>query len=282
MNPMPHTPPPDGIRLFKREPIASGFAHLDTLLGGGLRKGELTILGARPTQGKTSLALQIASCVALKAKQAVLLFSSEHSRHAVMERLIVYQAQLNPADIHSGFFPRGRGHSLTAASVRFAGAPRYIVDVPKPSTLDVRGHSEQLVKSLQRKRKTLGLVIIDQLQLLKGPSHVSFPTRREEVAEILKNLKELATEFNVAVLLLSQLPFPPGGHSRDRAPRQRDLERAGVTDHFDNAILLYRKRVCRSDPALDTQAWLFVARRPIRTFRQCGIRFDPDTSIFSS
>jgi replicative DNA helicase len=261
----------------KENVVGTGFAQLDKLLGGGIRKGELTILGARPAQGKTALALQIASCVVLNAGESVLFFSSQLSRHTVMQRLIAYRANINPADVISGFFDRGKWPALTDAAARFADAPLYIVDGHNPSAHYVREITEGLVKMLRKEKKRLGLVIIDQLHLRRDSS-----IRRDRVCEILGALKRLATDFNAAVLLLSQLPFRPERNIRDRTPGLGDLERAGVTDHFDSAILLYRQCVYRRcDESLKTHARLFVARRPIRSFRQCDIRFYPETSIFS-
>ena len=266
---------------MKQETLSSGFKTLDKLLGGGLHKKELTILGARPAQGKTSLSLQIASRVALRAHEAVLLFSSELSRHAVMGRMIAYEAHLNPADARSGLFNGEQWRALTEAAVRLSEAPLHIIDVPEPSTPTVRSITGQLISDLRHKRRSLGLVIIDQLHLLNGPSNAKVPARRGEVAGILKDLRGLASEFNVAMLLLSQLPGRPKRHSRNFTPTNTDLERAGVTDYFDRAILLYRERAYRPDPALDMRAKLFVARGPAGPLRECEIQFDPATSIFS-
>lgn len=253
-----------------RNLIRTGFVPLDKILGGGLCKGELTVLCSRFTPAMTALSLGISSHAALKARQPVVLFSSKLSRHAVMERLIAHQVQLNPADLHSGYFNPTKWPALKRASARFSDAPLYIAYSPNQAVSDVLGISAHLSQAIRPPKQPLCLLIIDHLQTLRGPSNVRVPDRRNEVALILKDLKWLATQFKVAVLLLSRLAGRPRSHAWSFSQTAVDLEESGITDHFDNAILLHRDHAGRSR----TRARLFVSRRPLQTFRHCDIRFE--------
>ena len=257
--------------------VRTGFATLDNILGGGLRRGELTILGASEARGKTSLSLRIVSHVVLAAKQPVLIFSLKLSRHAVMERLIAYRVRLNPADIHSGHFDQKKWPALKRAATLYSKAPLYIVDRKKKNVSDVLKISARLSKAIRSFKMSLGLVIIDRLQLLRGAANVRYPNRQSEVDDTLRDLNSLASQFNIGVLLLSRLPGQPRSDTWSSSQITVGLNDSGITeDHFDNAILVHRGDADHSRK----KARLFVSRRPIRGLRHCDVRFDPSTGLF--
>ena len=147
--------------------VPSGLRVLDKKTA-GFQKSDLILIAARPSQGKTALALNIASHVALEEKLPVLLFSLEMSRHAIMQRFISSEARVNLMSIRTGFFQPKDWTRLTNAAARFSEAPLHVVDMSSLSVLGVRSISRQLAAKLKREGKKLALVVIDYLQLMRG------------------------------------------------------------------------------------------------------------------
>ncbi|OGR82551.1 MAG: replicative DNA helicase, partial [Elusimicrobia bacterium RIFCSPHIGHO2_02_FULL_57_9] len=208
--------------------VASGLKEFDRLTA-GFQKSDLILIAARPSQGKTALALNIAANVVLSDDpQPVLVFSMEMSRHAIMERLIASEARVNLQQVRNGFFPRSRWTDLTNSAARFSEAPLYIVDSPGLSVLAIRSISRQLASELRRKGKNLSLVIVDYLQLIRGSSFRA-ESRQQEVSEISRGLKFLARDLNIPVVALSQLSRRPEEKGRvDGRPQLSDLRESGA------------------------------------------------------
>ncbi len=233
--------------------ISSGLRDFDRLTT-GFQKSDLILIAARPSQGKTALALNIASNVVLsKEPKSVLFFSMEMSKHAIMERMIAAEAGVDLQKVKTGFFPREKWTDLTNAAARFSESPLYVVDTPGLSVLNVRSMARQLAVDLRRKGKSLDLLILDYLQLMRGSSS-RMESRQQEVSEISRGLKYLARDLNIPVIALSQLSRRPEEKGRsDSRPQLSDLRESGALEQdADLVAFIYREAYYKqNDPSVD-------------------------------
>lgn len=206
--------------------VTTGFTQLDSLLG-GLQKSDLVILAARPSIGKTSLALDIARNVALKTKQPVGIFSLEMSKEQLVDRLLVSQADIDLWKMRTGRLKddddfQRIGHAMGM----LAEAPIFIDDSGSANIMEIRTKARRL----QSEHKALGLIVIDYLQLMESRGSEN---RTQEVSEITRGLKSIARELNVPVLALSQLsrsveqerpPIPKLAHLRESGSIEQDAD----------------------------------------------------------
>jgi replicative DNA helicase len=244
--------------------ISSGLKSLDNMTS-GFQKSDLILLAARPSQGKTALAMNIAANIVLADKPApVLVFSMEMSRHAIMQRFIAAEARVNLRNIKDGFFPREKWTDLTNAAARFSDAPLFVVDTPGLSVLGVRSLARQVAAEQRRKGKELGAIVIDYLQLMRGSSFKT-ESRQQEVSEISRGLKFLARDLNVPVIALSQLSRRTEEKGRaDARPQLTDLRETGALEQdADLVMFIYRESYYKpNDPSVDdTKAEIIIAKQ---------------------
>ncbi|MEK7858781.1 MAG: replicative DNA helicase [Elusimicrobiota bacterium] len=262
--------------------VPSGLRTLDSLTT-GFQKSDLILIAARPSQGKTALALNIASHVALDVKKPVLFFSLEMSKHAIMQRLISSVAVVNLREVRTGFFRREKWTDLTNAAARFSEAPLYVVDTPGLSVLTVRSLSRQLSSKLKHEGKELGLVVIDYLQLMRGASRSE--NRQQEVSEISRGLKYLARDLDVPVIALSQLSRRTEEKGRvDTRPQLSDLRESGALEQdADLVAFIYRESYYkRNDPSLEGKAEIIVAKQRQGPTGVCNVAFDARITRFGN
>lgn len=198
--------------------ISTGFAALDNKLG-GLQKSDLVILAARPSMGKTSLALDIARHVAVKGKVPVGVISLEMSKDQLVDRLLCAEANVDLWKMRTGKLTNDQDFtSIGHAMGQLAEAPIYIDDSPSANIMEIRTKARRL-----QMEHGLGLLVLDYLQLMEGRSSNS-DNRVQEISEISRALKGLARELNIPVLALSQLsravemqqpPIPRLSHLRE-------------------------------------------------------------------
>ncbi|MFA6029721.1 MAG: replicative DNA helicase [Elusimicrobiota bacterium] len=244
--------------------VPTGLTKLDQMTS-GLQKGDLILIAARPSQGKTALALNIAANVVLNAKKArpVAFFSLEMSKHAIMTRLIASEARVDVFKVRGGFFPRDRWTDLTNAAARLSEAPLYIDDSNASTVLQVRTRARRLASELHSKGKELGMVMIDYLQLMHGSSRRT-ENRQQEVSEISRGLKQLARDLNVPVVALSQLSRRTEEKGRvDARPQLSDLRESGALEQDADVVgMIYREGYYkRDDPTLEHKAELIIAKQ---------------------
>ncbi len=244
--------------------IASGLKALDNMTS-GFQKSDLILLAARPSQGKTALAMNIAANIVLADKpMPVLVFSMEMSRHAIMQRFIAAEARVNLRNIKDGFFPREKWTDLTNAAARFSDAPLFVVDTPGLSVLGVRSLARQVAAEQRRKGKELGAIVIDYLQLMRGSSFRS-ESRQQEVSEISRGLKFLARDLNLPVIALSQLSRRTEEKGRtDARPQLSDLRESGALEQdADLVMFIYREAYYKpNDPSVDdSKAEVIIAKQ---------------------
>jgi replicative DNA helicase len=268
--------------------VPTGFKRIDKMTA-GLQRGDLILLAARPSQGKTALALNIAANVALKDPAIpVAVFSMEMSRSSIMTRLISSEARVNQQDVRTGYFKRSSWTDLTNAAARISEAPLFIDDGTSLSVLEVRSRSRRLANELRSEGKELGLIVIDYLQLMRGSSRRS-ESRQQEVSEISRGLKALARDMNLPVIALSQLSRRPEDKGRsDSRPQLSDLRESGALEQdADVVAFIYREGYYkRDDPSVQNKAELIISKQrngPVGTvelvFRHELTRFENATDV---
>jgi replicative DNA helicase len=210
----------------------AGFDDLDDITG-GFQPGNLIILAARPSMGKSALMANFAEHAALEGDRAVALFSLEMSEGELAQRFIASQASIKGDDLRKGKVAPSRWPKILQASNRLAQSPLYIDDSSDLSVLDVRAKSRRLA---QQHADGLGLILIDYLQLMR--SHTSADNRVEAIGQISRGLKTLARELDVPVVALSQL---------NRGVEQRTDKRPVLSDLRESGCLAGETRVYLPD-----------------------------------
>ncbi|PIR15771.1 MAG: replicative DNA helicase, partial [Elusimicrobia bacterium CG11_big_fil_rev_8_21_14_0_20_64_6] len=242
---------PTGLRAFDK--MTTGF-----------QKSDLILIAARPSQGKTAIALNMVAHAVLEKSLPVLFFSLEMNRHAIMQRFIASEAKVNLKDIRTGYFKRDRWQDLTGAAARFSEAPLFINDNPGMTVFNVRAISRQLMTRLRQEKKELGMVVIDYLQLLRSGVGGRNENRQQEVSEISRGLKQLARELNVPVIALSQLSRASEDKSRlDNRPKLSDLRESGSLEQdADVVAMIHREGYYKpNDPTLENKAEIIIAKQ---------------------
>jgi replicative DNA helicase len=216
--------------------IPSGLGQLDLLLG-GFQPSDLIILAARPSVGKTSLALNIAQHAAVREGKKVAVFSLEMSREQLALRLLSAESGINPRPLQTGFVDETDWSKIAQVMNDMHNAPLWIDDQPGLSGMELRTKARRL----EAEQKGLDLVIVDYLQLMQASTPSRDANRVQEVSEISRGLKELARELKVPVIALSQLSR--GVEQRGTAePRLSDLRESGSLEQDADVVLfLYRE-----------------------------------------
>ena len=219
--------------------VPTGFTRMDNLTS-GLQNSDLIILAARPSMGKTALALNIARNAAVSEDIPVAVFSIEMSKEQLSMRLLCAEARIDSSRLRSGFFSKEDWVNLTHAAGVLSEAPIFIDDSPDITALEIRAKARRL-----KMDKGLGLIIIDYLQLMQGRRNAE---RRDlEISEISRSLKALAKEINVPVMALSQLNRKLE-ERHDKRPQLSDLRESGALEQdADVVAFIYRDEVYNKD-----------------------------------
>lgn len=221
--------------------ISTGFTKLDEMTG-GLHEGELLILAARPSMGKTAFAMNIASHVATKLNQKVAIFSLEMSGESLLTRMLCAQAYVDSQRFRMGYLNADERRKLAQASQKLVEAPLFIDDTAGVHLMDM--HAK--LRRLQGNDGKLGLVIVDYLQLMSGRGR--FENRNQEVSTISRGLKLLAKELKVPMLVLSQLSRAPETRVGDHRPQLSDLRESGsIEQDADLVAFIFREEVYKRD-----------------------------------
>jgi replicative DNA helicase len=227
--------------------IPSGLSHLDALLG-GFQPSDLIILAARPSVGKTSLALNIAQHAAVREAKKVAVFSLEMSKEQLALRLLSAETGINPRPLQTGFVDETDWSKIAQVMNAMAGAPMWIDDSPVLSVMELRTKARRL----EAEQHGLDLVIVDYLQLMQASTPSRDGNRVQEVSEISRGLKQLARELKVPVIALSQLSRLVE-HRGSAEPRLSDLRESGsIEQDSDVVIFLYREAESTPDSDVET------------------------------
>jgi replicative DNA helicase len=211
--------------------IPTGYVELDKLTS-GLQPSELLILAARPSQGKTAMALNLAENIAIRGGQPVAFFSLEMSKESLLQRLVASVAQIDAHKFRTGHLNRNDWAGMTEALGVISNAPLWVDDAGSISVLEIGAKARRL-----KRDKGLSLLIVDYMQLITARGR--FGNRQEEVASISRGLKGLAKELQIPVLVLSQLTRAP--ERDERGPQLSDLRESGAIEQdADVVMFIYR------------------------------------------
>jgi len=237
LNPILHDTFENIERLHERSSsvtgVPSGFSKLDEMTA-GFQKGDLIIVAARPSMGKTAFCLNIARHAAIEGKVGVGIFSLEMASHQLAQRMLCSEARVDSHLMRTGRLPSDAWSNLSVAVGSLAQAPIYIDETPALSVTEMRSRSRRLMSE----HDNLGLLVVDYLQLMRGPSGVE--SRQQEISTISRQLKALAKEMNVPIIALSQLSRAVETRT-DGRPQLSDLRESGAIEQdADMVIFIYR------------------------------------------
>ena len=213
--------------------LATGYASLDNETA-GLQPSELIILAARPSMGKTALALNIAENVALRQREPVAIFSLEMSKESLLLRLLSSQARVDAHKFRTGHLNRTDWSKVTASLAELGEAPIWIDDSASSTVLEMGAKARRL-----KRDRGLALVIVDYIQLVVPTLNRRSSNRQEEVSSISRALKALAKELKVPVLVLSQLTRAP--EREERKPQLADLRESGAIEQDADMVLFINR-----------------------------------------
>ncbi len=215
--------------------VDTGFADLNDQMS-GFQKGDLIILAARPSVGKTAFALTMARNAAVEAGVGMAIFSLEMSKMQLAQRLLSVETKVDLHKLRTGRLRDEDWMNLTHNIERLARAPIYIDDTPGISVLEARAKARRL-----QREHGVGMVIIDYLQLMSG--HIRTQSREQEISHISRGLKAMAKELDVPVLALSQLSRAVESRT-DKRPQLSDLRESGSLEQdADVVMFIYRPEI---------------------------------------
>ena len=243
--------------LYGRQEVTTGvathFRDLDRYTA-GFQNSDLIILAARPSMGKTALALNIAYNVAHYSQAPVAVFSLEMSKEQLVRRLLSAIGRIDASRLRRAFLTSEQWTTLQEAAGQLMDCPILIDDTPAVTALEVRAKCRRL-----KRDKKLGLVLIDYLQLMRGRSDIS--SREQEISEISRSLKALAKELQIPVVALSQLNRRVEERPNKR-PQLSDLRESGAIEQDADVILfIYRDEVYRKDTPDKGKAEIIIGKQ---------------------
>jgi replicative DNA helicase len=212
--------------------IPTGLIELDKM-SSGFQNAELVILAARPSVGKTALALNLASHISIKENIPVLFFSLEMHWESLIFRLLSAESRIDGNRIRSGYIKEDEWVGLTSAVSRLTEAPFYIDASPAMTIFELRAKARRM-----KKKYDVGIIFADYLQLIRGPQ---VQTREQEVAAISRALKSIAMELNIPVVALSQLSRQPARRGKDSKPILSDLRESGAIEQDADFVMFIHR-----------------------------------------
>lgn len=216
--------------------VPTGFRDLDNILA-GWQRSDLVILAARPSMGKTALALNFAHNVALKANMPVIFFSMEMSKEQLVDRLLAAEAGVDAWNLRTGNLTDTDFEKIGRAMGTLSETKMYIDDTPGLTVSDLRTKARR-----EAHKHDIGLVVVDYLQLMSGGGKFAGDGNRvQEISEISRGLKSIARELNVPVIALSQLSRSVESRS-PQIPQLADLRESGsIEQDADVVAFIYRE-----------------------------------------
>jgi replicative DNA helicase len=221
--------------------VSTGFTKLDEMTG-GFHPGELIILAARPSMGKTALALNIAWHVAARMFQPVAIFSLEMSQESLLTRMLCAAARVDSQRFRAGYLNESERQKLRAAANQMVETPLYIDDTAGVNLMDMHAKLRRLQQSGQK----LGLVVVDYLQLMSIRGRTE--NRNQEVSQLSRGMKLMSKELNCPFLVLSQLSRATETRVGDHRPQLSDLRESGSIEQDADVVgFIFREEVYKRD-----------------------------------
>jgi replicative DNA helicase len=227
--------------------LATGFPDLDKM-SDGLHGGEMIVIAARPSMGKTSLAMNIAEHVAVELKLPVGVFSLEMSSQSLILRMMCSLARVNLRSIREGFMSESDFPKLTSAAGRLSASKLFIDDTAGLSILQLRARARRMAQ-----QHGIKLFVIDYLQLLNSTAARAKENRQQEIADISSGIKALAKELNVPIIVLAQLNREIE-KDKNRKPRMSDLRESGSIEQDADLVGLLHKPDSDDDEAAPVES----------------------------
>ena len=254
--------------------IPTGFNGIDNVLA-GLQKSDLIILAARPSMGKTSLALNIAQNVATKQGVPVGIFSLEMSKEQLIDRLLASEAGIDSWKLRTGNLEDKDFEKINKAMGILAEAPLYIDDSAMANVMEMRTKARRL-----QSEHDLGLIVIDYLQLMSG--RAGSDNRVQEISEISRGLKGLARELNVPVIALSQLSRSVEQRN-PKIPQLSDLRESGsIEQDADVVMFIYREDYYEKETEKKNIAEVLIKKHRNGPTGDVELFFQPEQTLFRS
>jgi len=220
--------------------LGTGFTDLDKMTS-GLHGGEMVVIAARPSMGKSSLAMNIAEHVAIEQRLPVGVFSLEMTSESLVLRMLCSRSRVNLRSVREGFLAERDFPKLTGAAGKLSNAPLFIDDSSALSILQLRAKARRMAQQYGIK-----LFVVDYLQLLHSTSRRA-ENRQQEIADISSGIKALAKELSVPVIVLSQLNREIE-REKGRPPRLSDLRESGAIEQDADVVgLLYKPKASSDD-----------------------------------
>src|SRR5437660_834450 len=261
--------------------VSTGFRDLDKLTS-GLHSSEMSVIAARPSMGRTALAMNIAEHAAIEVKLPVATFSLEMSAHQLVQRMLCSRARVNLAKTRDGFLAEADFPKLTHAASKLAEAKIFIDDTAGLTILELRAKARRL-----KAQHDVRLIIVDYLQLLRSTSRRAQDNRQLEISEISAGLKGLAKELKIPIIVVAQLNRNPEIRtgSGKGVPRLADLRESGsIEQDADLVGLLVREEYyADSDEErteLEGKAELIIAKQRNGPIGQVKLTFLKDFTRF--
>jgi len=253
----------------------SGFKDIDEITG-GFQKGNLIVIAARPSMGKSALVCNIAENAALKG-HGVALFSLEMSESELAQRFVASQARIRGEELRRGRVAENKWQKILDACQKLAEAPLWIDDSSDTGVLEVRAKARRLHHQIEG---GLGLIIIDYLQLMRHEGRVE--SRVEQVGQISRGLKGLARELNVPVIALSQLSRAVEQRT-EKKPQLSDLRESGqIEQDSDLVMFIYRDEYYDKESERPGEADIIVAKHRNGPVGEVVLTFQKDYPKFMS
>jgi replicative DNA helicase len=254
--------------------IPTGFPDLDRMTA-GLQNSDLVVLAARPSMGKTALALNIAVHAALRHHATVGVFSLEMSHPQLFFRMLCSEGQVDAHRLRTGRVDKEDWQRIIKAFGRLSEAPMFIDDTPGVGLMEVRAKTRRL-----KHERGLDLLVVDYLQLMRGRGR--YENRQQEISDISRSLKELAKELQIPVLALSQLSRAPEQRGGDHRPQLSDLRESGAIEQDADVVLfLFRPELYkREDPELRGKTELIIGKQRNGPTGTVELRFIRDFTRF--
>ena len=258
----------------------TGFTDLDRSIT-GLNKSDLVIIGARPAMGKTSLALNMARNTAMLGKKKVVFFSLEMTKEQLAQRVLATEARVESTKMRTGNITSDEWARLATATSLLSNCELYFDDTSNMTVPEM--------KSRIRRLRDVDAVFVDYLQLMKSGQRIE--NRVQEVSEITRNLKLMAKDLNIPVVVLAQLARSTEGRGKSHKPQLSDLRESGsIEQDADIVIMLYRKEYYTDDgddvpeedkPAINEAEFIISKNRhgPTNTVR---VAWNGDYTLFSN
>lgn len=233
--------------------MPTGFTDFDEMTT-GLQPSDLIIIAARPSMGKTALALNMAEYAALKTKKAIAIFSMEMSASQLALRLISSLGRINQQHLRTGDIQEEEWPRVTSAITLLSEAKIFIDDTPALSPIELRARARRL-----KREHDLGMIVIDYLQLMQVPGNKE--NRATEISEISRGMKALAKELNIPVVALSQLNRSLEQRA-DKRPMMSDLRESGAIEQdADVIVFIYRDEYYNKDSTEKGVAEIIIGKQ---------------------